>query len=235
MTIICKKYKDKLKEIIDKYEKKFRDLKYVNSTTENKELTHENKNIINEKEKDTLYIKDIQFINNKCNKCQTKSDTNIFQCISCENYYLCQDCYNENNDKTLCFHKHKFLYFFEIIFPKELIKKINQKRKDDKKYNEVIEKFNDILNKIFFDKDGNFSNKKYNMDLSHIEKLKSLFDDMNKINEDPFKYFEDYKKFYINPDLEKIEKEGKQKEIILLIKEKIEIFMINLSSYAQKK
>ena len=58
---------------------------------------------------------------------------------------------------------------------------------------------------------------------------------MNRINEDPFKYFEEYKTFYINPNLKKIEKEGKQKEIILLIKEKIQLFMFNLNSYAQKK
>ena len=115
------------------------------------------------------------------------------------------------------------------------MKIIEQKRKDDKNYNDVIDKFNDTLKNIFFDEDGNFSNKKYNIDLSHIEKLKSLFEDMNKINEDPFKYFEDYKKLYINPNLEKIEKEGKQKEIILLIKEKIQLFTINLTSYAQKK
>ena len=58
---------------------------------------------------------------------------------------------------------------------------------------------------------------------------------MNRINEDPFKYFEEYKTFYINPNLKKIEKEGKQKEIILLIEEKIQLFMLNLNSYAQKK
>jgi len=171
----------------------------------------------------------------KCHKCEKKNDINIFQCVCCENYYLCQDCYNENNDKTLCFHKHRFLYFFEIKFPKELMKKINKKRKVDKNYNEVINRFNDALNNIFFDKDGNLSYKKYNKDLSHIEKLKRLFDDMNRINEDPFKYFEEYKTFYINPNLRKIENEGKQKEIILLIEEKIQLFMLNLNSYAQKK
>ena len=162
--MICKKYKDKLKELIGEYKKKIRDLKYVNSLTENKELTHKNKNKNNintnpqneninnlnlkqnninekEKEKDTLCIRDVQFINIKCHKCEKKNDINIFQCVCCENYYLCQDCYNENNDKTLCFHKHRFLYFFEIKFPKELMKKINKKRKVDKNYNEVINRF----------------------------------------------------------------------------------------------
>jgi len=246
LNMICKKYKDKLKELINKYVKKNHDLKNKNrelspknnadgkSQKEVINNTNTKKNDINEKDKDTVYIRDIQFINIKCNKCERKNDIKIFQCMSCKDYYLCQDCFIENNNKTQRFHKHRFLYFFEIIFPKEFMEQIRKKRIDDKNYNEIIDKFNDTLINIFFDGKGNFSNKKYNMDLSHIEKLKTLCNDMNKINEDPLKYFEEYKILYINPALQKIEKEGKQKEIVTLIKEKIQLFTINLKNYSKK-
>ena len=77
----------------------------------------------------------------------------------------------------------------------QLIKKREEK---DKIYNKIIDKFNDLLNSIFFDKNGDFSNTKYVIDDLHINKLKSVLDGMNKINEDPFQYFKDYKEFYIN-------------------------------------
>jgi hypothetical protein len=51
---------------------------------------------------------------------------------------------------------------------------------------------------------------------------------MNKINEDPFKYFEEYKKETINPEIENMEKEGKQEEMIILINEKLNLISNNL-------
>jgi len=175
LKMFCKRYKDKLKELIDKYEKKICNLKNIDSQKENKELSQKDNNIktqneniknlnsndINKKERKILYIQDIQFINIKCNKCQKKNDKNIFQCISCENYYLCQDCYKENNKQATRFHDHKHSYFFEIIFPNELMKLIKIKEKHYKNYYEVIDKFNDFLTSIFFDENNNFSNKKY--------------------------------------------------------------------------
>ena len=238
------KYKDKLKELMDKYEKKISEIKKVHSKKENRDLLHENNikikneninnlylksNDINAKERKILYIEDIQYINIKCNKCKKKNNKNIFQCVYCENYFLCQDCLNKNNKKAKRFHDHKYLYFFEIIFPIELMTLIKRKEKNYKVYYEVIDKFNDFLDSIFFDEDGNFSNKK--IDKQHIEKLKSLCNDMNNFNEDPFKYFKDYKQYYINPKIKNVENdenEKKQKEILPSIGEKLQLICNNL-------
>ena len=248
----CKKQKDIIKNVIEKYEKKICDLKNVDSRKEIRELTNKNNNNINDKtqnennnnlnlndinknEKKILITKDMNFINIECNKCKKKNDIKIFQCVTCENYYLCQDCYYENNIKTQRFHEHKYLYFFEIIFPVDLMKLIKKKEEKDKIYNKIIDKFNDLLNSIFFDENGNFSNTKYIIDNTHVNKLKSIFDEMNKINEDPFEYFQDYKLSFINPKLERIEKEGSQKDIKPLISEKIKLLWINLMSCSPKK
>mgnify|MGYP003571343112 CR=1 FL=1 len=51
LNIICKKYKDKLKELIEKYEKQNRDLRNVDSKNENRELNDENNVTIKKKEK----------------------------------------------------------------------------------------------------------------------------------------------------------------------------------------
>ena len=209
------------------------------SGNENKNLSinnlKTNQNDINKKEKKNLYIKDIKFINIKCNKCNKKNDIKIFKCVACEDYYLCKDCHKENNTKTLRFHEHLYLYFFEIIFPEKLMQLIKKKEEKAKIYNEIIDKFNDILNSIFFDKNGNFSTAKYTVDNSHINNLKIMFDEMNKINEDPFQYFEDYKKSYIKPLLERLEKEGNKKDIKPLINEKAYLLWINLMSCIPKK
>ena len=142
----CKEYKDIIKNLIDKYEKKISDSSKVDSKKENRELPYKNNNYINDKtqtknnnnlntndinknEKKILITKDIKFINNECNKCKKKSHLKIFQCVSCENYYLCQECHDENNIKTQKFHAHKYLYFFEIKFPVELMKLIKKKKK----------------------------------------------------------------------------------------------------------
>ena len=248
----CKEYKDIIKNLIDKYEKIISGSSKVDSKKENAELTYKNNinindkpqnennnnlnsNNINKNEKKILAIKDMKFIDIECNKCKKKNYIKIFQCVSCENYYLCQDCYYENNITTQRFHEHKYLYFFEIVFPVDLMSLIKKKEEKDKIFIEIIDKFNDILNSIFFDKNGNFSNTKYVIDNSHINKLKSMFDEMNKINEDPFQYFEDYRKSFINPKLQMIEKEGNQKDVKPLINEKANLLWINLMSCSPNK
>lgn len=249
----CKEYKDIIKNLIDKYEKKISGSSKVDSKKENAELTYKNNinindkpqnennnnlnsNNINKNEKKILATKDMKFINIiECNKCKKKNYIKIFQCVSCENYYLCQDCYYENNITTQRFHEHKYLYFFEIIFPVDLMSLIKKKEEKEKIYNEIIDKFNDILNSIFFDKNGDFSNTKYVIDDLHINKLKSVLDGMNKINEDPFQYFKDYKEFYINPQLERLEKKVNLKDIIPLINDKVNLLWINLMSCIPKK
>jgi hypothetical protein len=108
------------------------------------------------------------------------------------------------------------------------MKKIITNEKKDKEYYEVIDKFNDFLNVIFFDKDGNFSEKQYIVNKSNIEKFRSLYYEMNKFKVDPLEYFGLYKKEVINPKIESLEKEGKHEKILLLIKEKINLISNNL-------
>ena len=246
LVMKCKKYKDQLKELIDKYEKKIHNLECGDSKKENRELIHENNNIyindysqkeninnlnlnsndIKKYEKKILTRQDVQFIKNKCNKCGKQNDNNIFQCVKCENYYLCPACHKENNKTNNKIHKHKF--YFEIKFPDKLMEKIKNKEKNDKEYYEVINKFNDFLNNIFFDKNGNLSKQQYIANKKNINKFKNLCNEMNKIKEDPFKYFEEYKKETINPKIENMEKEGKHKEMIFLINEKLNLISNNL-------
>ena len=242
----CKKYKDQLKELIDKYEKKIRNLENVDSKKENKELLHENNNInindkfqkenmnklylnsndIKKKEKNILYRQDIKFIKNKCNKCDKQNENNIFQCVICENFYLCKDCHKDINKSNKNIHEHKD--FFEIKFPEKLMEKIKLKEKHDKEYYETVEKFIDFLNGIFFDNNGNFSKQKFVVNRSNTKILKNLCNEMIKFKEDPLKYFEDYKKYTINPKIESITKEGKQEEMVQLINEKLNIIFDNL-------
>jgi hypothetical protein len=246
LVMKCKKYKDQLKELIDKYEKKIHNLECGDSKKENRELIHENNNIyindysqkeninnlnlnsndIKKYEKKILTRQDVQFIKNKCNKCGKQNDNNIFQCVKCENYYLCPACHKENIKTNNKIHKHKF--YFEIKFPDKLMEKIKNKEKNDKEYYEVINKFNDFLNNIFFDKNGNLSKEQYIAKKKNINKFKNLCNEMNKIKEDPFKYFEEYKKETINPKIENMEKEGKHKEMIFLINEKLNLISNNL-------
>ena len=58
---------------------------------------------------------------------------------------------------------------------------------------------------------------------------------MEKINEDPFEYFEDYKKSFINPNIKNIERERNHKDIIPLINEKVNLLLINLMSVSPNK
>ena len=180
LNIICKKYKDKLKELIEKYEKQNRDLRNVDSKNENRELHDENNVTIKKKEKNLLDRQNIQFISNNCNKCGKKSDKNIFQCVKCENYYLCQACHKENSKENKRFHEHKF--YFEIKFPDDLMTIIKLKEKSEKDYYDTINKFNAFLSGIFFDKDGNLSNQKYIENKLNIKILKNLYKIIKKLD-----------------------------------------------------
>jgi hypothetical protein len=181
---------------------------------------------IKKKEKKKLFKQNIQFIKNKCNKCDKQNENNIFQCVICENFYLCQACHKENNKSNKNIHEHKD--FFEIKFPAKLMEKIKLKEKHDKEYYETIEKFIDFLNGIFFDNNGNFSKQKFVVNNSNTKILKNLCNEMIIFKEDPLKYFEDYKKYTINPKIESITKEGKQEEMVQLINEKLKIIFDNL-------
>ena len=112
-----------------------------------------------------------------------------------------------------------------------MIKKIKTKEKNDVSYYEVIFKFNDFLNSIFFDKNGNLSKKQFTANRPNIVNFKNLCIDMNRIKVDPLKYFEDYKKEIINPNIEKIEKNGEHQDIKLAINENLNIISNNLFKY----
>jgi len=218
LKIKCEKYRDKIKKITDNYEKIILDLKNVDSKNFN--------NDIKKKEKKNLTRQDIQFIKNKCNKCGKQNDYNIFQCVKCEDYHLCQACHKENIKPNGIFHEH--INFFEIKFPPKLMDKIKEKEKKDREYYEVTNKFNDFLNGIFFDKNGNLTKQQFIANRKNIKTFKNLCNEMNNIKEDPFKYFEEYKKKTINPKIESLVNEGKQEEMILLINEKLKLISNNL-------
>ena len=91
-------------------------------------------------------------------------------------------------------------------------------------------KFNDFLNGIFFDQNGNLSKEKYIPDTKMFKKLCKNIKKINK--EEPLKYFEEYKAKVINPKLEEIKKEENQEkpnEIIISISEKLNLFSNNNS------
>ena len=145
----CNNYEKRIKELLLKCQqnikneiKKEKKLCVIENENFSINNLKSNQNDINKKEKKILTTKDMKFINIECNKCKKKNYIKIFQCVACENYYLCQNCHNENNIKTLRFHEHKYLYFFEIIFPVELMKLIIKKEEKVNIYNKTIEKFN---------------------------------------------------------------------------------------------
>ena len=218
LKIKCEKYRDKIKKLTDNYEKIILGLKNVDSKNYNTD--------IKKKEKKNLTRQDIQFIKNKCNNCGKQNDNNIFQCVKCGNYYLCPACHKENIKPNKNLHEH--IYFFEIKFPDKLMEKIRLKEKNDKEYYEAIDKFNDFLNGIFFDKNGNLTKQQFIANRKNIRIFKNLCNGMNNIKEDPFKYFEEYKKETINPKIESLVNEGKQEDIILLINEKLNLISNNL-------
>ena len=229
----CKNYKDQLKELIDKYEKKIRDSNKVDSKKPHENNINNDKSDIKKKEKNILCRQELQFINNICNKCGKQSDNNIYQCVKCENYYLCQVCFRENNKTNNKIHEHK--YYFEIKFPDKLMEKIKLKEKHDKEYYEAVGKFNDFLNDIFFDKNGNFSKQQYIVNTIGIANFKILCMEMKKFKEDPLKYFEEYKKETINPKFESLKKEGKHEKMVILIEEKLNLISNNLFKYIPTK
>ena len=107
------------------------------------------------------------------------------------------------------------------------MEKIKLKEKHDKEYYETIGKFIDFLNNIFFDKNGNLSKQQFIANKSNIKIFKNLCNEMNNVKEDPFKYFEEYKKETINPKIESLVNEEK-KEMLFLINEKLNLISNNL-------
>ena len=151
-----------------------------------------NSNDIKKKEKNLLYRQDIQFIKNKCSKCGNQNDNKIFQCVKCENYYLCQACHKENIRPNKKLHEH--INFFEIKFPPKLMEKIKLNEKKDREYYEATDKFNVFLSGIFFDKNGNLTKQQFIVNKSNIKIFKNLCNEMNNIKVDLLSILKNIKK-----------------------------------------
>ena len=192
----------------------------------NIQIKEQNKDIdkLKNEKRVLLYKENFDFINNKCNKCSKQNNSNIFRCAFCKDYFLCSKCLKENEKKDKQYHEH--LYFNEIIFPEKLMKLIELANKKDKKYYSIIDKFNNFLNKIFFDDKGNFSSEEYK---ANDTILKPLVKEMKSINESPLAYMEDYKITCLNLEMEKLKNQNKLSDKMLyLIPEKISYLKINL-------
>ena len=184
-----------------------------------------NDNLKNEK-RIFLYKENFDFMKNKCNHCSNQDPSKIYRCVNCKDYYLCSNCHKENarKDKNNKYHEHN--YFFEIKFPEKLLELMNLAKNKDEKFYSIIDKFNDFLNKIFFDGNGNFSSEKYDV---NKKILKTLYKEMKSINESPLNYIEDYKINCLNFELEKLKNQDEEAEQIeYLIAEKISYLKINL-------
>ena len=167
-------------------------------------------------------LEKLEFINNICDNCKNDILDKIYKCVLCDNYYLCDTCHKNKNK----FHEHND--YFDIKYPPEVI---NQKKGNIKKnnsYDAVINQFNEFLNKIFFDKNGNLSFKEiHNSDLKNIE---IIFKKMKSINESPVTYFAKYQAFFINKQLKDINPEIREN-----IKKNIDILYSEISKNIKLK
>ena len=135
-------------------------------------------------------LNQLDFINNECKKCNNQSFKNIYKCVLCDDYFICNICYKNKNK----FHEHND--FFEIKYPDKIIRQMQEEIKNNNTYNNIINKFNVILKDIFFDKDGNLSTKEIN----NFDKynLNQICKELNSINESSTIYFSEYKMTYLN-------------------------------------
>ena len=149
---IDKSYNSILKvsnEIIDlQFSKTFKQDKTKGDIIDDK--LQNNKNVKSENE---IKFKEIEFINEKCSLCHKRSEDKIYKDYKENKSYLCEYCYNKN----------KKIYkdnVFEIKFPKKLLDIIKERKIKRKELgNRPILDFNNFLNNIFFDNEGNFSLK----------------------------------------------------------------------------
>ena len=160
-------------------------------------------------------LDDLEFINNHCNHCNIKNYEFIYKCVICKNYFLCDKCFTKNETK---FHEHKS--FFKINFPNSLKNLIKIKEENEK----IIDKFNIIIKDYFFDFQGNLSTENKN-DFDE-DKLKQTCIEMESIDMSPSVYFSEYKKTFINFNLNKLCQEKRQ-----LIIDKMSIFIDIISKY----
>ena len=176
----------------------------------------------NNKKNNTNYdLKALEFVKD-CNNCHTLNPRIIYKCVVCDNYFLCQKCYQTKKK----FHEEH--EFYEIIFPPKIISQMQSKIQNYNKCSKALDNFNILLKKIFFEKNGNLSLKKITE--SDLKPLQQICRDMNSDNESALIYFTEYKNSYINNiSFEKINKEEK-----IIIADKLVIFSNKLYEYENK-
>jgi len=197
----------------DNLNNKFEDLKIekINNIYE-LNIFEVNKQLNNNKTKkigNKYFLENLEFINNKCKICNKNSLESIYKCAICDNFFLCSNCYKNPDISKI--HEHND--FFEIIYPKEVIKQI----KEDKiaistniETNDTIISFYEILNNIFFE-NGSLSVRPFNN--SDIKNLKQICKDIISINLKPFQMFSDYQKAFIDNELKKLDSGAKWYQI----------------------
>ena len=144
-------------------------------------------------------LKELEFINNRCKKCDKTTISSIYKCVICDNYFLCETCYKTNKN-------HEHIEFFHIIYPNGVKKEI-----DNKKLNNAVNAFYGLLNKYFFDKNGNIIVKEINnKEIGKIKQnLNKICKDMINVNVYPLEYFSAYQKSYINIAMKNMEEKDK--------------------------
>ena len=153
-------------------------------------------------------MKNSQF---QCNLCKNICKENIFNCIFCESFYLCETCHKKKK------HEHEKEYFIEINFPTILKTIIN--------YNTTLEEFNKIIVETFLDENENLNNK--NINEFDYKSKKSLIKNFLSFYKNGSTYIKTYEKIYLEPKLENLPEDEKKS-----INEKIKSFNLKMFELA---
>ena len=176
--------------------------------------------IINNKLKENgkdYNFENIEFINNKCNNCKQLPKKINYKCVLCDNYFLCEACHKICRKNK--FHEH--FDFFEIRYPNEVIKQMQEKITEATKLRKTLASFYGLLNFIFFDKKGDLLIKEFNK--NDVKSLKPICKDMKSVNADPMEYYSEYKLTFINDQLDKLNEESRE-----ILSNKIKTFFVSL-------
>ena len=137
-----------------------------------------------------INYKEIELVYTKCLLCHKKCNNKIYKDYR-GNKYICENCFKKKIKNS------DYDNFFEIKFPPQLINYLIKKRKE--LGNKPVDGFNNFLNNIFFDNEGNFKTEEINkIDEKDFLELEKIYNDLRLINEDPIKYFADYQNAFIN-------------------------------------
>ena len=227
--------------LLDEIENKI--LKDDNKDNKNENIINQNNNISfeiiekgNEKIEDiktifkldkNININILEIIYNKCNNCNKHTKNRIYKCIYCDNYSLCNKCYDKNNNnKNKLHHKlHKHEDFCEIKYSEKYYMTIKGYTKI--KTSELQKSFNEILNKVFLDKKGNIN--KNPLDTSDTKNLKHICQEMILIKIDPLELYGNYQLKYINKEIKNFDEQTK-----IVINNKLLLFLDKLKLAIQK-